>query len=89
MLKLRWSKRKRRWRNDDCRIVKRFAIFPISCKEYRDDRIDTETRWLQTVYIIQMLRTAWDEYQWKNRRFVEKAEYEEYLKEEAEFLAEG
>ena len=85
-MKLRWVKKKRRWNDGDWRIVKRFAFLPVTCRKYWDDRVDIETRWLQTVYIFQKFTASWHEWWWKNKYFCIKAEYEEYLKKEADIL---
>jgi hypothetical protein len=81
-----WKKNKRRWDDGDRRIIKRFAIFPITCKEYWDDRVCIETRWFQTVYIKQEVVQSWHKWWWVNKYFCIEAEYEEYLKEEAAIL---
>lgn len=59
------------------RVVKRFAWFPVT--------IGAETRWLETVYICQ--KYEWDrdrlkEYRWVNQYFVERDEYETFMKGE-------
>ncbi len=88
MKKARWSKSKRRWSDGNRRIIKRFAFLPITCKQWWDDRVDTETRWFQTVYIEQQCTQSWHESWWENKRFVIEAEYEQYLEEEADILEE-
>lgn len=56
-------------RNNDKRIVKKFALFPISIYNefYR------ETRWLETVYIEQVFNSRHDS--WFDRIFVTRDEY--------------
>ena len=60
----------------DRRIIKRFALFPITVKY--------ETRWLETVYILQIRRSSHLLYCgefWEPERFTTKAEYLKYKKE--------
>ena len=61
-----------RWKKDSCRIIKRFAIFPI--------RIDREYRWLEIVYIEQeMWEGIWSgNIYYDDKKFVSKSEYLEY-----------
>lgn len=83
----RLSKR-RRYSTYDHRVIKRFAWFPIICRVYWDDRVDTETRWLQTVYILQQFENSWSDTWWKNREFVTKDDYEYFLAASQEILEE-
>ena len=63
-------------KNNDRRIIKRFALFPITIYDKCDLRIERmyyERRWLETVYIEQNY-----EYHmscWTNYRFVDKDKY--------------
>jgi hypothetical protein len=86
MTNLIWTRAKRIWKDGDVRIIKRFALFPITCRKHWDDRIDIETRWLQTVYVAQQLKQLWDEWWWTNKYFSNEAEYEEHLANEADIL---
>lgn len=86
MTNLIWTRVKRIWEDGDMRIVRRFALFPITCRRYWDDRIDIETRWLQTVYVAQKYTRVWSEAWWINKHFSTEAEYEEHLANEADIL---
>lgn len=64
-----------RWFKGNIRIKKKFALLPV--------RIDSEVRWLETVYIYQ--RKDYSGY-WINVRFETKQAYIERKAEEKEFL---
>lgn len=49
------------------RVVKRFALFPITCGK--------ETRWFETVYIVQEAHVGLGEHWWENVKFVERGVY--------------
>ena len=60
-----------RWRNKqrgDKRYIKRFAILPVSIGE--------ETRWLEIVYIEQVVvRGVFIDCYWEDNRFLSRSEY--------------
>ena len=66
-------------KNNDRRIVKRFALFPITisynCDRWLEKQL-YETKWLETVYIEQHfnLSNGW----WDNTSFVTKEDYVKY-----------
>lgn len=64
---MRWTDKYRKWR-----YIKRFAFLPI--------KIGRETRWLETVYILQHRSYAGDG--WKNWDFCEKEAYEKKAMED-------
>lgn len=63
-------------KNNERRIIKRFALFPITiyakCDRWLERRY-YESRWLETVYIEQNYEshTGW----WENYTFVNKEDY--------------
>lgn len=61
---MRWKKAQ----TGDRRIIKTFALIPIEIKN--------EVRWLETCYIKQEYSYLFD---WENRAFVEKDDYEKFL----------
>ena len=68
-------------KHNDTRIIKRFALFPITIYDTGDpwlERTYYDRRWLETVYIEQRytLTGYWDNY-----RFVDK---DTYIKEKSE-----
>lgn len=63
-------------KNNDRRIIKRFALFPITIYDKCDpwlERRHYERRWLETVYIEQNYES--NEYCWRNYKFVNKNTY--------------
>jgi len=54
-------------RHHTTRIVKRFALFPISIKSWFQEQKDT--RWLEYVKIEQIYYA--DNNRWKNKRFLD------------------
>jgi len=66
------------WRKNDSRIVKRFAWLPIVCSNKYDNRVEKDTRWLQTVYIKIRRWASCGESGWLNVEFVTKQLYDEY-----------
>lgn len=63
-------------KNNDRRIIKRFALFPITIYDKCDpwlERRHYERRWLETVYIEQNYEI--NAYGWNNYRFVDKDTY--------------
>ena len=67
-----------RWRKKEApvitnfRAIKRFALFPINCKN--------EYRWLEMCYIFQSEWNLWHEYGWTNEFWMSKEEYEVWNK---------
>lgn len=61
-----------KWKKKYSRTVRRFALFPIRCRD--------EYRWLEVVYIQQSLK--WDGCftWWDNYRFVDKKQWKEWRK---------
>lgn len=49
--------------NGTIRIVRRFAIFPIVCRN--------ETRWLQMVTFKQRFEITWYDSEWTNVEFID------------------
>ena len=63
-------------KNNDRRVIKRFALFPITIYDKCDSWLERkyyERRWLETVYIEQNYETR--EGCWVNYRFVDKETY--------------
>lgn len=60
-----------RWFKEYSRVVRRFAIFPITIMD--------ETRWLEIVYLRQRYYKL--SYMWGNTEFVTKEDYISYRKE--------
>lgn len=60
-----------RWRKNNFRWVRRFALFPI--------RINSEYRWWEIVYIEQ--RRNWLDC-WENYKFITKEEYMKFKQED-------
>ena len=78
---MRWKKNKRLWEKYDMRAVKRFALFPIICRQYFKKRVVAEVRWLKVVYVAQEYELSWSDHWWKNRYFITKKEYEQWIVE--------
>lgn len=75
------------WRQGDERVIKCFALFPITCRNKMITKVIIETRWLETVYIRQVYSADWGSLSvWKNKCFVTEKEYMTWKKEEAEAL---
>ena len=68
---MRWKKEKLPVVNE-FRAVKRFALFPIRCKN--------EYRWLEMCYIFQSEWSLWYEHGWTNEFWMTKEDYEVWNK---------
>ena len=69
-------------KNDDKRVIKRFALFPITIYDECDpwlQRRHYERRWLETVYIEQCYETCTGV--WNNYMFVGRDTYIRFRKE--------
>ena len=62
-----------RWTKKYTRVVKRFALFPITINE--------ETRWFENVYLMQRRDIHALIFRWYNDRFIDEAAYLSYKKE--------
>ncbi len=78
---------KRVYRNYEHRVVRRFAWFPITCKQVWDNRVDSQTVWLKTVYVRQQYEASWGDYWWTNKEFVSEEEYYAHQEETRAILA--
>lgn len=70
----------------DERIVKRFALFPITMRVNPYDPLNTEKVliWLETVYIKQVVECGSYSKVWKNERLATREEYIQYKKKKRE-----
>ena len=64
---MKWQKKQKLNRNSNCKIVKRFALFPIE--------INNEYRWLETCYIVKRRWISWHESGWQNISWTDKNTY--------------
>lgn len=83
---MRYSQ-KRIYREYEDRVVKRFAWFPITCRQGWGNRVDSQTEWLKTVYVRQEYQVSWSESDWTNKEFVGEDEYFAHLEETRAILA--
>ena len=74
------------YRNLERRVVKTFAWLPITCKDREDHRVIKETRWLETVYVVQQYHKSYYSH-WTNIRFADEEEYARQLEIDREHLA--
>lgn len=74
----------------DKRIVKRFALFPITMRVNPYDRLNTEKVliWLETVYIKQVVECGEFGKVWKNERLAIRDEYIHYKNKKREAVHE-
>lgn len=72
--------------NHEFRVVKRFAWLPITCRQHWDNRVDSQTIWLKTVYVRQEYHSGYDAW-WTNKEFVGEREYRAHLEETRKILA--
>jgi len=64
--------------NGETRIIKKFAIFPISVRSFKRK----ETRWLENVYLKQIYRIRYyEENYWENVEFVSAKYYENFIQQ--------
>ncbi len=61
-----------RWDKRHCRTIRRFALFPIKCRD--------EYRWLEVVYIQQHFEYGVWGSSWVNDYFVNKQQWKEWRK---------
>ncbi len=80
-------RQKRIYRQNEQRVVKRFAWFPITCRQGWDNRVDSQTEWLKVVYVRQEYAPSWGETLWDNKEFVGEDEYYAHLEETRKILA--
>lgn len=78
---------KRVYRDHEFRVVKRFAWFPIICRQRWDNRVDSQTVWLKTVYVRQEHRSGYNGSWWSNEEFVGEGEHYAHLEETRAILA--
>ena len=73
---MRKIKHKKVYKRYDTRIIKRFALFPITIKHEYKDEIVKETRWLETCYIEQEYYDpdGYNEFEWRNVKFVDEGD---------------
>jgi hypothetical protein len=77
---------KRIYREHEQRVIKRFAWFPITCRQGWDNRVDSQTVWLKTVYVRQEYHPGYHTW-WSSDEFVGEEEYNAHLEETRAILA--
>lgn len=64
----------------DTRIIKKFAILPITIRSFRRK----ETRWLEYVYVKQIYCCYYDSYpSWDDVQFVTEKEYQKWQQQKS------
>lgn len=69
---MKWTIRKPK--HGDTRVVRKFALFPISIRS--EDGAIIEIRWLEICYIWQRYDAFYG--RWKQSHFVDRVEYEDF-----------
>jgi len=77
----------RRYESGEIVVRSWWAWWPAKCQEYEDDRVVTETRWLERVYVVSEYQVGYmDEAYWKKIAFTTKEDYEAQLEKDQKIL---
>ncbi len=78
---------RRRYENNEIAVRSWWAWWPAICRNYEDDRIIKETRWLERVYVVSKYNAGYmDSPYWSKIRFTDALEYKKQIEFDREIL---